>query len=90
VCGIPVKKAEKEITIRTRRGLHAKLARLFVQATSWFSSDIWIVKSGMEVDGKTVLGLMVLGARRGPDVGAGYELFGKWLGLERNPRTKSK
>jgi len=35
-----------------------------VQATSWFSSDIWIVKSGMEVDGKTLLGLMVLGARR--------------------------
>lgn len=61
----PVKKAEKEITIRNRRGLDAKLARLFVQATSWFSSDIWIVKNGMEVDGKTLLGLMVLGARRG-------------------------
>jgi phosphocarrier protein HPr len=63
--GLPVKKTEKEIIIRNRRGLDAKLAKLFVQVTSWFSSDIWIEKSGTEVDGKTLLGLMVLGARRG-------------------------
>jgi phosphotransferase system HPr (HPr) family protein len=30
-----------------------------------FSSDIWIRKHGAEVDGKSVLGLMVLGAKRG-------------------------
>jgi phosphocarrier protein len=63
--GFPAKKAEKEITILNRRGLDATFARLFVQAANRFASDIWIAKNGTEVDGKTVLGLMVLGVRRG-------------------------
>jgi phosphocarrier protein len=63
--GFPVKKAEKEITILNRRGLDATLAKLIVQATNWFSSDIWIRKGRNEVDGKSLLGLMVLGAKRG-------------------------
>ena len=63
--GAPVKKAEKEITILNRRGLDATLAKLIVQATNWFSSEIWIRKGCTEVDGKSFLGLMVLGAKRG-------------------------
>jgi phosphocarrier protein HPr len=63
--GLPVKKVEKEITILNRRGLDAKLAKLIVQVGNWFSSDIWISKAGTEVDGKSLLGLMVLGAKRG-------------------------
>jgi phosphocarrier protein len=63
--GFPVKKAEKEITIRNRRGLDATLAKLIVQAANWFSGDIWIRKGSTEVDGKSLLGLMVLGAKRG-------------------------
>jgi phosphocarrier protein HPr len=63
--GFPVKKAEKEITILNRRGLNADVAKLFVQTANWFSSDIWIRKGGSEVNGKSLLGLMVLGARRG-------------------------
>jgi phosphocarrier protein HPr len=60
-----VKKAEKEITILNRRGLDAQLANLIVEAMNWFSSDIWILKNGLEVDGKSRLGLIVLGAKRG-------------------------
>ena len=63
--GFPVKKVEKEITVLNRRGLDAKLARVIVQVVNWFSSDIWIVKNGTQVDGKSLLGLMVLGAKRG-------------------------
>jgi phosphocarrier protein len=63
--GFPVKKLEKEITILNRRGLNADVAKLLVQAASWFSSDIWIRKGGTEVSGKSLLGLMVLGAKPG-------------------------
>ena len=63
--GFPVKKAEKEITIRNRGGLDATLAKLILEAVNWFSSDIWIRKGSTEVDGKSLLGLMVLGAKRG-------------------------
>jgi phosphocarrier protein HPr len=63
--GFAVKKAEKEITVLNRRGLDEKLAKVIVQVVNWFSSDIWIVKDGTEVDGKSLLGLMVLGAKRG-------------------------
>lgn len=63
--GFPVKKAEKEITIRNRRGLDATFAKLIVQVANWFSSDIWIRKGSTEVDGKSLLGLMVLGGKRG-------------------------
>jgi phosphocarrier protein HPr len=63
--GFPIEKAEKEITVLNHRGLDAKLAKVFVQVVNWFSSDIWIVKDGTEVDGKSLLGLMVLGAKRG-------------------------
>jgi phosphocarrier protein HPr len=63
--GFPIKKAGKEITILNRRGLDATLAKLIVQVANWFSSDIWIRKGRTEVDGKSLLGLMVLGAKRG-------------------------
>ena len=63
--GFPVKKAEKEITILNRRGLDRTLATLIVQAGNWFSSDIWIRKGCTEVNGKSLLGLRVLGAKRG-------------------------
>ena len=63
--GFSIKKAEKEITVLNRRGLNANVAKLLVQAANWFSSDIWIRKGGTEVNGKSLLGLMVLGAKRG-------------------------
>ena len=61
----PVKKVETEITILNRCGLDAQLAKLIVLAVNCFSSDVWIVKNGIEIDGKDLLGLMVLGAKPG-------------------------
>jgi phosphocarrier protein HPr len=63
--GSPINKVEKEITILNRRGLDVRFAKLILEAANWFFSDIWITKDGTEVDGKSLLGLMVLGAKRG-------------------------
>jgi phosphocarrier protein HPr len=58
-------KAEKEIAIVNRRGLHARLAARFVQAANRFCADVWVEKGSTQVDGKSVLGLMMLGASQG-------------------------
>ena len=59
------KKAEKEIGIANRLGLHAQPAALFARVTNRFRADIWLEKDGTQVNGKSVLGLMTLGASQG-------------------------
>jgi len=55
----------RELKILNKLGLHARPAALFVKAASRFSSDITIVKSGAEVSGKSIMGLMTLEAAMG-------------------------
>jgi phosphocarrier protein len=59
------KKAEKEIAIVNRLGLHARPAALFAQLANRFRADVWMEKDGTEVNGKSILGLMMLGASQG-------------------------
>ena len=56
---------EREVAIRNRLGLHARAAAKFVQTASRFQSDIKIRKNGEEVDGKSILGLLLLAASQG-------------------------
>src|SRR5437868_4850301 len=58
-------KAEKEIAIVNRLGLHARPAALFVKVASRFRSDVWVKKEGEEVSGKSIMGLMMLAAGKG-------------------------
>ncbi len=58
-------KIEKEITIVNRLGLHARPAALFVKVASRFRSDVWVKKEGEEVNGKSIMGLMMLAAGQG-------------------------
>lgn len=46
-------------------GLHARPAALLVQATSKFKSDIYLKKNDMEVNAKSILGVMMLAAECG-------------------------
>ena len=63
--GSGVTKAEKEIAIVNRRGLHARPAARFVQAANRFRADVWLEKGSTQVNGKSILGLMMLGANKG-------------------------
>ena len=56
---------EREIAIQNRLGLHARAAAKFVQTASRFKSAINIRKNGEEVDGKSILGILLLAASQG-------------------------
>ncbi len=55
----------KELVIDNRHGLHARPAALFVKTSSRFQSEIWIEKEGERVNGKSIMGLMMLAAGKG-------------------------
>ena len=56
---------EEEILIRNAQGLHARPAALFVQTASKFDSSIRLKKDSELVDGKSIMGILSLGAERG-------------------------
>src|SRR3989440_11836824 len=58
-------KVEKDISITNRLGLHARAAAMFVRIASRHRSEIWVSKEGEEVNGKSIMGLMMLAAGQG-------------------------
>ncbi len=61
----PVQKVEKEISVINRLGLHARPAAMFVRIASRHRSEIWVSKESEEVNGKSIMGLMMLAAGQG-------------------------
>ena len=59
------KKVEKDISIVNRLGLHARPAAMFVRIASRHRCDVWVAKEGEEVNGKSIMGLMMLAAGQG-------------------------
>jgi len=58
-------KIEKELTIENRLGLHARPAAMFVRIASRHRAEVWVSKEGEEVNGKSIMGLMMLAAGQG-------------------------
>jgi len=58
-------RVEKEVTIQNRNGLHARPAAMFVKVSNRYKSEIWVEKDGEQVDGKSIMGLMMLAAGKG-------------------------
>lgn len=56
---------EREVVIVNRLGLHARAAASFVQLANRFHAAITLVKDGMEVNGKSIMGIMMLAAGKG-------------------------
>jgi len=59
---------EKSVTIRNKQGLHARPAALFVQVANKFSSEITIAKGRQKINGKSIMGIMMLAAAAGSKV----------------------
>ncbi|MGA2191830.1 MAG: HPr family phosphocarrier protein [Nitrospirota bacterium] len=59
---------EKTIRIQNRLGLHARAAALFVRTVNQFASSITVEKDGIEVNGKSIMGIMMLAAAKGTEV----------------------
>ena len=58
-------KIEKDVPVINRLGLHARPAAMFVRIASRFRAEIWVSKEGEEVNGKSIMGLMMLAAGQG-------------------------
>jgi phosphocarrier protein HPr len=56
---------EKVLTIRNRLGLHARPAALLAQTAGRYQSAVRVLKDDLEVNGKSVMGLMMLAAECG-------------------------
>jgi len=56
---------EHEFTIVNKLGLHARASALLVKTASRFSSEIMIAREGVEVNGKSIMGIMMLAAGKG-------------------------
>lgn len=59
---------KKRLHIRSRQGLHARPAALFVQVANRFKSAIRVRRGRREVDGKSIMGLLTLAASRGATI----------------------
>ncbi len=55
-------------TIRNKRGLHARASAKIVEAAARFQSEIYIIKDGNAVNGRSIMGLMMLAASIGSTV----------------------
>ncbi len=58
-------KVEKNVLIKNKLGLHARPAALFVQIANKFDCDITVVKGKEKVNGKSIMGIMMLAAGKG-------------------------
>jgi phosphocarrier protein HPr len=58
----------KELTIQNRAGIHARPAAMFVKVANRFGSDIFVEKDGEKINGKSIMGLMMLAAGPGSKV----------------------
>ena len=59
---------EQNVTIQNNLGLHLRAGAVFVKVASRFASHIVIARDGVEVNGKSILGVMMLAAERGAEI----------------------
>jgi phosphocarrier protein len=59
---------KKELLIENKLGLHARAAAQIVKAASGFTSKVQLTKDGIEVDGKSIMGIMMLAAAKGTTI----------------------
>lgn len=59
---------EKRIVIKNKLGLHARPAALFVQIANKFDCDITVRKGKEKVNGKSIMGIMMLAAGKGDTI----------------------
>ncbi|OGX29454.1 MAG: hypothetical protein A3F87_01460 [Omnitrophica WOR_2 bacterium RIFCSPLOWO2_12_FULL_51_24] len=60
--------AEKRITIKNKSGLHARPAAIFVQVANKYDSEIIVKKGKLEINGKSIMGILMLAAGKGSQV----------------------
>jgi phosphocarrier protein len=58
-------RSERQVEILNRAGMHARPAAEFVKLAGRFAADITVEKDGLEVNGKSIMGVLMLAAEQG-------------------------
>ena len=58
-------KVTKALTVQSKLGIHARPAAMIVRISSKYDCSTWIEKDGEEVNGKSIMGIMMLAAGEG-------------------------
>ncbi|ACM59302.1 phosphocarrier protein [Caldicellulosiruptor bescii] len=59
---------EAKVVLKNPTGLHARPASIFVTEAGKFKSDIFIIKDGKEVNAKSILNILAMGAKKGDEI----------------------
>ena len=59
---------EQSVKIVNRMGLHARPASEFVKLAGRYAADVYVAKDGVEVNGKSIMGVLMLAAERGSEI----------------------
>lgn len=60
--------SRREVRISNRLGLHARAAARFVQTANRFRSKVTLTRDGRTMDGKSILGILLLAAAKGAEL----------------------
>ncbi len=58
----------RSVTIRTETGVHARPAAMFVKLANRFPCEIYVERDGVKINGKSIMGLMMLALTRGATI----------------------
>lgn len=59
---------KKKVTVKNKQGLHARPAAMFVQIANKFDSRITVTRDEEAVNGKSIMGILMLGAEKGCEI----------------------
>jgi len=59
---------KKKLTVKNQQGLHARPAALFVQVANKYDSKVTVRRDDEEVNGKSIMGILMLGAEKGSQI----------------------
>jgi phosphocarrier protein HPr len=59
---------EQEVEITNKLGLHARASAKLTQTASQYQSEVWLSRNGRRVNGKSIMGVMMLAAAKGTHI----------------------
>jgi phosphocarrier protein len=59
---------QTSMLIRNQLGLHARACALFVKTAARFQCEVWVSRDDLEVNGKSIMGVMMLAAEEGSSI----------------------
>jgi phosphocarrier protein len=60
--------ASKKLTVKNKQGLHARPAAMFVQVANKYEANITVCRDDEKVNGKSIMGILMLGAEQGSEI----------------------